>query len=124
VTRKPEPDPDPATSRPTIQSSSASVRPTAAQLLETPGGLLSRSHLAELGLGRAAIDAVFRALDVILFPGSSRPYVHREDYLALIASSTYGKNRVRNTGRSTAYNDVGASAEAPRRARGNGHRRD
>jgi hypothetical protein len=29
----------------------------AAELLETPGALLTRSHLRELGLGRAAVDA-------------------------------------------------------------------
>jgi hypothetical protein len=69
--------------------------PSAAELLSTPGALLSRTHLRELGLGRAAIDAVFRQLDVVVFPGSSRPMVHREDYLNLIARSTYGEGRVR-----------------------------
>jgi hypothetical protein len=68
---------------------------TAAELLATPGALLTRSHLAELGLGRAAIDAVFRQLDVVVFPGSSRPHVRREDYLELVEKSTYGNGRVR-----------------------------
>ena len=37
-------------------------RATAADLLETPGALLSRTHLRELGLERRAVDAVFRQL--------------------------------------------------------------
>jgi hypothetical protein len=76
-----------------------SGRPTAAQLLETPGALLTRSHLRELGLGRSAIDAVFRQLEVVVFPGSSRAHVRREDYLALVEKSTYGNCRVRLTNR-------------------------
>jgi hypothetical protein len=70
-------------------------RPTATELLETPGALLTRSHLRELGLGRAAIDAVFRKLPVIIFPGSSRPHVRRDDYVKLVAQSTYEDTRVR-----------------------------
>lgn len=70
-------------------------RPTAAELLETPGALLTRSHLRELGLGRSAIDAIFRELDVVVFPGSSRPMIRREDYLALVERSTYAEGRVR-----------------------------
>jgi hypothetical protein len=70
--------------------------PAAAELLETPGALLTRSHLRELGLGRAAIDAIFRQLSVVVFPGSSRPYVRREDYLALVEASMYDKTRVRS----------------------------
>jgi hypothetical protein len=72
-----------------------SGRPSAAQLLETPGALLTRSHLRELGLGRAQVDAVFRACDVVVFPGTSRPAIHREDYLALVEASTYNGTRVR-----------------------------
>jgi hypothetical protein len=45
-------------------------------LLETPGALLSRSHLRELGLERGAVDAVFRALDVVVLPGNE---VHETD---------------------------------------------
>ena len=43
-------------------------RPAASALLETPGALLSRTHLRELGLERRAVDAVFRALDVVILP--------------------------------------------------------
>jgi hypothetical protein len=69
--------------------------PTAAELLATPGALLTRSHLRELGLGRAAIDAIFRELDVVVFPGSSRPHVRVDDYLELLQRSSYGPGRVR-----------------------------
>lgn len=43
-----------------------SERPTAEQLLERPHAMLTRSHLRELGLGRNAIDAIFRALPVFV----------------------------------------------------------
>jgi hypothetical protein len=69
--------------------------PSAAQLLETPGALLSRGHLRELGLGRRAVDAVFGTLPVIELPGFSRPFVRRDDYVALLERSTYGHDRVR-----------------------------
>ena len=72
-------------------------RPTISELLETPGALLTRSHLRELGLGRAAIDAVFRQLPVVVFAGSTRPMVRCEDYLALVQASTYDETRVRPT---------------------------
>ena len=71
--------------------------PSAAELLETRGALLTRSHLRELGLGRSAIDAVFRQLPVIVFPGSSRPHIRAEAYLKLVEESTYDGTRVRPT---------------------------
>jgi hypothetical protein len=55
--------------------------------------------LQELGLGRTAIDAVFRELDVVVFPGSTRPHVKRDDYLELVARATYDDQRVRLTRR-------------------------
>jgi hypothetical protein len=61
--------------------------------------MLTRSHLAELGLGRSAVDAIFRELDVVVFPGSSRPHVCVADYLALVERSRYGNDRVRLTTR-------------------------
>jgi hypothetical protein len=70
-------------------------RPTATELLETPGALLSRSHLRELGLERRAVDAVFRALPVVVLPGYSRPLIRAEDYRALLAENTYNGDRVR-----------------------------
>lgn len=72
-----------------------SEKPTASQLLEKPGALPTRSHLRELGLGRAAIDAVFRELPVVVLPGSTRPHVHVEDYLSLVSQATYRDGDVR-----------------------------
>jgi hypothetical protein len=58
---------------------------------------MTRSHLRDLGLPRAAIDAVFKQLDVVYLTGYSRPMVKVEDYLELLAQSTYGRDRVRST---------------------------
>jgi hypothetical protein len=74
-----------------------SGRPSAAQLLERDGALLTRGDLAELGLTRTMVDAVFRALPVVVFPGSRRPAVKREDYLDLLERCTYRDDRVRPT---------------------------
>jgi hypothetical protein len=57
--------------------------------------MLTRSHLRELGLERRAIDAVFRALPVVVLPGYSRPMVRVADYLALVDESTFHDDRVR-----------------------------
>jgi len=43
------------------------------------------------------VDCVFRELDVVVFPGSRRPAVKREDYLSLLTRSTYNESRVRPT---------------------------
>lgn len=72
-------------------------QPAARELLETPGALLTRTHLRDLGLERRAIDAVFRRLPVVALPGYSRPLVHAEEYLSLIAEHTYRDDRVRPT---------------------------
>jgi hypothetical protein len=72
-----------------------SEQPTAEQLLERPHALLTRSHLRELGLGRNAIDAIFRALPVVAVPGYGRPTIRVEDYLAFLAEHTYADDRVR-----------------------------
>lgn len=72
--------------------------PVATELLGTPGALLTRSHLRELGLERRAIDAVFRKLAVIALPGYSRPMIHVEQYLELIDEHTYCDDRVRPLG--------------------------
>jgi hypothetical protein len=74
-----------------------SRRVAAEELLARPSALLTRSHLAELGLERRAVDAVFRALPVVLLPGYSRPHVRVADYLDLIERSTYRDDRVRPT---------------------------
>jgi hypothetical protein len=78
-----------------ISALHSSRRRRAADLLETPGALLSRSHLRELGLERRAVDAVFRALPVVVLPGYSRPMIHAEAYLAHLEENTYRDDRVR-----------------------------
>jgi hypothetical protein len=79
-----------------------SGNPTAAELLERPGALLTRSHLRELGLGRNAVDAVFRALPVVALPGYTRPMIRVADYLAYLDEHTYRDDRVRPIGRESA----------------------
>jgi hypothetical protein len=72
------------------------MTPSAPELLANPDALLSRSHLRELGLERRAVDAVFRSVPVVSFPGYSRPLIRVRDYLALIDESTFdGRSRVR-----------------------------
>ena len=73
-------------------------KPTAVELVEQGTGLLGRTHLRELGLERGAVDAVFRALDVVILPGYSRPMIRVEDYLELIADCTYSDDRVHPVG--------------------------
>lgn len=60
-----------------------------------PDGLLSRTDLRNLGLERRAVDAVFRALPVVVFPGYRRPMIRAADYLRLVEDSTYRGDRVR-----------------------------
>lgn len=67
----------------------------AAELLVTPGALLTRTHLRELGLERRAVDAVFRALPVVWLPGYSRPMIRAEEYVELLERSVYRGDRVR-----------------------------
>jgi hypothetical protein len=66
-----------------------------ADRLERPDAFLSRSDLAELGLPRRAIDAVFRGCPVIAFPGYSKPLIRVVDYQAFVEASTYRGDRVR-----------------------------
>lgn len=79
------------------QQGGGSRRPSPAKLLSTPGALLTRSHLRELGLERRAIDAVFRRLPVVALPGYSRPMIRAEHYLELVEAHTYRDDRVRPT---------------------------
>lgn len=72
-----------------------STRPTPAERRANPDAQLSRTDLRELGLERRAVDAVFRALPVVVLPGYSRPLVRVSDYLELLERSTYDGARVR-----------------------------
>ena len=79
-----------------------SARPTAADLLERPDALLTRTALAELGLTRTMVDAVFREIGrtpgVVVFPGTHRPAVKVAAYLELVERCTYRDGeRVRPT---------------------------
>jgi hypothetical protein len=75
------------------------MKPTASQLLETPGAMLNRTHLAELGWGRAQVDAILLKLTVYVIDGSSRPMVRVADYLDLVDASACPKDQVRLTNR-------------------------
>jgi hypothetical protein len=66
-----------------------SERPSASELLCTPGAFLTRTDLRELGLERRAVDAVFRECPVVQLPGYSRPMVRVEAYKALLEGATY-----------------------------------
>jgi hypothetical protein len=70
-------------------------RPSAQERLARPDAFLSRSDLRELGLERRAVDAIFRALPIVSFPGYSRPLIRAEDFNELVESSTYRDDRVR-----------------------------
>ena len=90
------------------------TRPSAAELLERPAGvLLTRSHLRELGLGRRAVDAVFAALPVVILEGYAYSMIRAEDYLALIAERTYDESRVHPVGRLRLHSDAAHRQGAP-----------
>jgi hypothetical protein len=72
-------------------------RPSAAELLETPGALLDRRALIELGLQRRSIDFLFRELPVVSFPGVRRTYVRADDVRRCLEENTYTEARVRPT---------------------------
>jgi hypothetical protein len=79
-----------------VSGQSRSTRRSAADLLETPGALLTRTHLRELGLERRAVDAVFRSLPVVVLPGYKRPLIRAADYRTLLDEHTYySDDRVR-----------------------------
>ena len=72
-----------------------SAVPAPADRLRNADALLSRTDLRELGLERRAVDAIFRALPVIVLPGYRRPLVRVRDYLVLLERSTYDGDWVR-----------------------------
>jgi hypothetical protein len=80
-------DPDPAPAR--RERAGERARPSAAELLENPHALLTRTHLRELGHERRAIDSIFRQLPLVLDPGYARPRIKAADYLAFIERHTY-----------------------------------
>ena len=76
-------------------------RPNASARLTNPDALLSRTDLRELGLERRAVDAVFRALPVVVLPGYRRPLIRVSDYLRLLEASTCDGDRGSLTVRDT-----------------------
>lgn len=71
-----------------------SGRSSAAERLANPEAFLTRGDLAELGLERRAIDAVFRGCSIQL-PGYSRPLTRVADFNAFVEAHTYRDDRVR-----------------------------
>lgn len=70
-------------------------RPTAAELVQTPGALLTTSDLAALGLPRKAIESVLRQVPVVYLAGYRRPLVRVEDYRELVERSLDRGDQVR-----------------------------
>lgn len=70
-------------------------RSSPAERLAIADAFLSRGDLAELGLERRAIDAVFRSCPVVGIPGYSRPLILVRDFLAWREEHTYNGDRVR-----------------------------
>jgi hypothetical protein len=68
--------------------------PSAAEVVDRPGALLTSSHLVELGLARRAVEAVFRSVPIVYPPGYRRPMIRAEDYRALVESSLYRGDRI------------------------------
>jgi hypothetical protein len=69
---------------------------TAAERLANPDAVLSRSDLRQLGYERRAIDAIFRACEVLILDGYSRPLITVADYRAYLERCRHdGRTRVR-----------------------------
>lgn len=57
--------------------------------------LLDCKHLAdELGVTRAAAEAIMRQLTIVKLPDLRKVYVRRSDVMALLDRSTYEKGQV------------------------------
>jgi hypothetical protein len=71
------------------------TRPSASELLRTPGALLTTSDLAALGFTRQATDRLLQILPTVHVDGFRRPFVYADDVTRLLADSTYRGDRVR-----------------------------
>jgi hypothetical protein len=69
---------------------------TLSERLRDPQAFLTRTDLADLGLQRRAVDAIFRACPVVALPGYSRPMIRVSDFHEFIDGSTYRGDRVRS----------------------------
>jgi hypothetical protein len=63
--------------------------------VERLGAVLTSSHLRELGCTRTHIDAIWRACPMIILPGTRRPVLRVEDYLAYLEEHTYRNDQPR-----------------------------
>lgn len=80
------------------ETTTRGTRPSAAERLAVPEAFLSRGDLAELGLERRAVDAVFRAVPNVQIPGYSRPLILVRDFLRHRDEQwTYRDDRVRGS---------------------------
>jgi hypothetical protein len=70
--------------------------------LRQPDAVLSRGDLRKLGYERRAVDAIFRACAVEVWPGYSRPLLRVGDFLEWRERCTYRDDRVRPTTRRAA----------------------
>ncbi|MGZ4371910.1 MAG: hypothetical protein ACXVRZ_13145 [Gaiellaceae bacterium] len=65
------------------------------ELLGTPGAVLTSSHLRELGWTRRHIDAIWRACPTVILPGTRRPVIRVDDYLAYLEEHAYRNEQTR-----------------------------
>jgi hypothetical protein len=63
--------------------------------LERPDAVLTRGDLRELGDERRAVDAIYRACPVEVWPGYSKPMIRVADFLEWRERCTYRGDRVR-----------------------------
>jgi hypothetical protein len=59
--------------------------------------VLTRTDLRELGYERRAVDAIFRAVPVEIWPGYKKPMIRVADFLEWRERCTYRDDRVRPT---------------------------
>ena len=74
---------------------SVSERPSPADRLSNPDAVLTRTDLFELGYTRRAVDAIFRACPVEVWPDYSKPMIRVVDFLDWRAQCTYADDRPR-----------------------------
>jgi hypothetical protein len=91
--------PDTPEARPSGPHGRGQTSQTLEQRLLNPQAMLSRTDLRALGYERRAVDAIFRALPVVVLDGYARPLIKVSDYVELVERSTYDATRVRPTGR-------------------------
>jgi hypothetical protein len=71
------------------------TRPTAAERLTNADAVLTRTDLRELGYERRAVDAIFRACPVEVWPDYARPMIRVADFLEWRERCRYDGARVR-----------------------------